>query len=121
MISLLLAAALAGATPETAVVAETSDYRQWPSAYDWYLATPESVHARGLAGRAVLLCKATDLGILAKCKVQEEEPKGAGFGRAAMSLRTKIKMVPTPKGQAKWVLVPFRWDKRGPYLPPQFP
>lgn len=35
-----------------------------------------------------------------------------------MKLRTKVKMVPTPKGQDRWLPIPFRWDAGGPYLPP---
>jgi len=116
--ALLQAAALSGSSPETAGYAAKADYRQWPSAYDWYLATPKIVHGQGLAGRAVLLCKINDFGDLARCKVKEEAPEGYGFGKAAMALRSKIKMVPTPKGQERWVLVPFKWTKQGPYLPP---
>jgi TonB family protein len=111
-------AAPAGATPETAVLAGRGDYRVWPSAYDWYLATPQLVHSHGLAGRVVLLCKVTDFGDLARCSVKEETPRGYGFGRAAMTLRQKVKMVPTPKGQTRWVLVPFAWDKSEPYNQP---
>ena len=110
--------AAAAATPETAVRATREDYRQWPSAYDWYLATPQLVQSRGLAGRAVLLCKVSDQGALARCRVAEEDPKNVGFGKAAMKLRTKIRMVPPPKGQERWLLVPFRWDERGPHHQP---
>lgn len=117
MSALILAAALATAAPE-AVTAVKADYRQWPSSYDWYLATPEAVHSTGKAGHATLRCKVNDFGDLAKCEVAEEDPKGFGFGKAAMKLRTRVKMVPTPKGQERWLLIPFRWDAGGPYLPP---
>jgi protein TonB len=114
----MLAAAAVMAAPDDAPVAAQADYRQWPSAYDWYLATPTLVHSRGLTGRAVLLCKVNDFGDLARCKVVEEDPKGFGLGRAAMRLRSKVRMVPTPKGQERWLRIPFKWGERGPYLPP---
>ena len=106
------------ASPATAPYAARADYRQWPSAYDWYLATPNLVRGRGVEGRAVLRCKINDIGDLAGCKIVEETPKGLGFGKAAMALRTKTRMQPTPKGQTRWVLVPFAWTKTGPYIPP---
>jgi hypothetical protein len=109
---------LPGSTPEAAVMATRADYRQWPSAYDWYLDTPQLVLSKGLAGSAVLRCKVNDFGDLARCKVHTQDPRGYGFGKAAMKLRTKIKMTPTPKGQERWVLVPFRWGEQGPYLAP---
>lgn len=123
MLAFLIAAAVAapGSTPETAVMATRADYRQWPSGYDSYLATPQLVLAQGKAGSATLRCKVTDLGILARCQVHAEDPEGYGFGKAAMKLRSKMKMTPTPKGQERWVLVPFRWSAAGPYLPPTFP
>lgn len=117
MLSIVLAAAVAASAPEAAMAVK-ADYRQWPSSYDWFLATPEAVHSGGKAGRAVLRCKVNDFGDLAKCQVAEEDPKGFGFGKAAMKLRTKVKMVPTPKGQERWLLIPFRWEAGGPYLPP---
>jgi hypothetical protein len=118
--SLILAAAVAAmpGSPAEAPVATKADYRKWPSSYDWYLATPQAVHSMGKAGRAVLRCKVTDFGDLARCKIAEEDPKGFGFGKAAMRLRTSIKMTPTPKGQERWLLIPFSWDKGEPYLPP---
>jgi TonB family protein len=112
------AAEAAGSTPETAAYATRDDYRLWPSPLDWYLATPQQVHSTGASGRAVLLCKINSIGDLARCKVVEEAPSGLGFGRAAMKLRSKMKMVVPPAGQDRWVLVPFRWDPRGPYLQP---
>ena len=122
---LLLAASLAptppaaaGTTPETAVHATRADYKRWPNALDGYIATPQSVLSKGIAGRAVLLCKISDIGALAGCLIKEETPAGEGFGKAAMKLRSKMKMVPTPKGQERWVLVPFEWSSQGPYLPP---
>jgi TonB family protein len=104
--------------PPSVPYATRADYRQWPSAYDWYLATPNLVRGRGVGGRAVLRCKINDIGDLAGCKIVEETPKGLGFGKAAMALRTKTRMQPTPKGQTRWVLVPFAWPKTGPYVPP---
>jgi len=123
MIALLFATLLqaSAAAPDTATYASKSDYRVVPSAYDWYLATPQLVHGRGLAGKVTLLCKVTDFGDLARCQVKDEEPKGYGFGKAAKTLSTKMKMVPTPKGETRWLLVPFAWERGGPYLPPSAP
>lgn len=118
MLVAVIASAIAGATPEVAAMAQATDYRQWPSAYDWYLATPQNVHAKGLAGRVVLVCKVTDFGVLAHCKVREETPQGEGFGKAALKLSSKIKMRPTPKGETRWLLVPIRWGEQSPFLPP---
>lgn len=111
-------AAATGATPETATYAAREDYRLWPSPLDWYLATPQQVHSTGAAGRAVLRCKINRFGDLARCTIMEESPKDLGFGRAAMKLRSKMKMTIPPAGQERWVLVPFRWDQSGPILQP---
>jgi len=120
MLPLLLAAAVAapGTTPETATPAKLADYGQWPSAYDWYLATPQIIQSRGLAGHATLRCKVNDVGRLARCQVVDESPKGVGFGKAAMTLRSKVRMTPVSKGEQRWLLIPFKWGEQGPYLAP---
>lgn len=81
MFALILAAAVASATPETAAFAVKADYRQWPSSYDWFLATPEAVHSAGKAGRAVLRCKVNDFGDLARCEVAEETRRASASAR----------------------------------------
>jgi len=120
MVALLASTLLqAAAVADTAPYARQADYRVVPSDYDWYLATPALVRGRGLAGKVTLLCKVNDLGDLARCRIKDEDPKGYGLGRAAKTLSTKMKMVPTPKGEQRWLLIPFAWDKTRPYLPPQ--
>jgi hypothetical protein len=114
MLSLILAAAMAaspGSTPETAIPASRSEYVRWPGSYQWFLDTPQTVWEGSRSGRVVLRCKITDFGDLARCEVVEEDPKGLTLGKAALKLKSKVKMTPTPKGEERWRLFEFGWSE----------
>ncbi len=83
-------------------------FRQLPSAFDGALAFPEQ--ASGKRGEALLRCRVRSDGVPITCTVYSETPEGLGFGKAAMKLRSKIRLHPPAGDASPWVLVPFRWD-----------
>ena len=55
---------------------------------------PAAALKAGVAGRAILDCAVTPEGGLRACHVGEQEPKGRGFDRAAMSLAPLFRLEP---------------------------
>jgi hypothetical protein len=58
---------------------------------------PVEAHRRGKGGRAVIKCKVGLQGSLFDCVVASEEPAGAGFGAAALTLTPQLLMTPALK------------------------
>ncbi len=54
-------------------------------------------NAHGRPGEATLRCVVTVQGLLSNCKVQQESPKGSGFGAAALLLAPSLKYQPAIK------------------------
>ncbi|HEY8572639.1 TonB family protein [Phenylobacterium sp.] len=88
----------------------SSRFKETPSPYEGALAFPATAAANGISGRAVLRCRVNAVGRLADCSVKDETPAGYGFGKAALSLRSKFRMRPVEKGADPWVDVPLNFD-----------
>ncbi|UTP40197.1 energy transducer TonB [Phenylobacterium sp. LH3H17] len=96
---LLVLAALAPAS----AVAEAPAADQSMAGYFVRVPTPRELASAGsragrgghIAGRAVLVCLVKADGNLTECRIEDETPTGAGFGAAAMKLRSKFKLRPT--------------------------
>lgn len=84
--------------------------KAWPSAYESALAFPAAAGDAGVSGRATLRCRVNSIGRLADCTVKAETPPGRGFGKAAMSLRSKVRMHPLPPGADPWTELTFGFD-----------
>lgn len=84
--------------------------RRAPSVFDGALAFPLHAGEAGKSGDVVLKCRVRRDGRPIDCSVYSEAPKGLGFGKAAMKLRSKMEVVPPAPGESPWVLIPFRWD-----------
>ena len=61
---------------------------------------PPTAERQHTPGRATIRCRASADGELAGCKVQDERPAGAGFGRAALFLSDAFRLEMGPKGSA---------------------
>jgi protein TonB len=105
-ISLLLQAATA---PLPTEVAE-GRWKHIPSTYDRALAYPAQAANTRTAGQATLKCKINDIGAPAHCSVHSETPTGFGFGKALMSLRSKMRFYPPQAGENPWVLITVNFD-----------
>ena len=66
-----------------------SPYDAWAVAF-----TPMDAARSTVAGEAGVLCKVIGSGALANCWLEREEPKGWGFGEAALKLLTRARMKP---------------------------
>ena len=61
---------------------------------------PAGALRKGQNGQATLHCKVTTSGLVRSCTVIKEEPKGWGFGGAALALSSTFLMKPAMKGGA---------------------
>lgn len=104
--SLLLQAATA---PLPAEVAE-GRWKRVPSTYERALAYPSQAANTRTAGQATLKCKINDIGAPARCSVHSETPEGYGFGKALMSLRSKMRFHAPKAGEDPWVLITVKFD-----------
>lgn len=71
---------------------------------------PVGALQRGVQGRTVMECGATSDGHVADCLITEEDPKGFGFGAAALSVAKYYRvrgMCPGAK-----VVIPINWRLR---------
>lgn len=83
-----------------------------PSRTEVAAAHPKSAGEQ--AGRAVLECRAREDGSLTRCSVVSQQPRGRGFGGAAMSLVDRFQLAPMPVGQTVsdvLVRVPVQFDR----------
>jgi len=104
--SLLLQAATA---PLPAEIAEAR-WKRVPSIYERALAYPRQASNTRTAGQATLKCKINDIGAPAHCSVHSETPAGYGFGKALMSLRSKMRFYAPKAGEDPWVLITVKFD-----------
>jgi TonB family protein len=79
-----------------------------PSGTDIALAYPDGAARASLQARAVLICTATEGGLLADCVVEAEDPPGMGFDAAVLELSRRFKLQPQDKQGASVVGRPVR-------------
>ncbi len=90
-----LAAALSAST---AVAQDRQpDWVKTPSARDLEAVWPAKALKDGVGGKAVIACIVTVQGTLRGCRVESEDPAGAGFGGAAIALSSQFLMKPALK------------------------
>ncbi len=65
-----------------------------PNAAEMTRFYPPQAIDRDIEGRAVISCMVTVAGTLTNCSVISEQPKGYGFGRAALQLAPYFRMTP---------------------------
>jgi protein TonB len=80
-----------------------------PSIYERSMVYPSLAFEQQLDGTAVLRCRVTSIGTAADCRVKLEAPAGYGFGKAAMSLRSRLRFTPLKTGQDPWVEIPLNF------------
>src|SRR5665213_874571 len=73
------------------------DWSAKPTGEDLAGVYPEAAMKAGLEGRATIACVTTADGLLADCQVVAEDPPGAGFGDAALTLSARFRMRPMTK------------------------
>lgn len=76
---------------------------QWqrePSAQDYAAAYPAQAKQARVGGAAAIRCRAKADGNLDGCVLLTEEPKGQGFGAAALSLAQHFQLAPQAGGQS---------------------
>jgi hypothetical protein len=95
----ILAMALAGAG-----LSLGATFAQTASSQTDQLATfyPSDALAKGIAGQAVLICKPDRHFKPKQCTVESEEPKGLGFGSAALRVAATIPANETMEWNGKW-------------------
>jgi TonB family protein len=64
-------------------------------------AYPKAARERGQAGQVALDCEVTEAGRLGRCRTVAESPKGAGFARAAESLKDLFRLDPPRDAQGR--------------------
>lgn len=78
-------------------VISTVQWARRPSGADMIAVFPPRAMRQAREGRAVLQCTVDGMGLLQDCAIATEEPKGFGFGDAAMQLRDKFQVaLPKP-------------------------
>jgi TonB family protein len=83
-----------------------------PSAQDFAAKYPAAAKQAGLGGAAAIRCRAKSDGNLAGCVVVAEEPKGQGFGAAALGLAPLYQLTAPAAGQSiegAVVTIPIRF------------
>ena len=66
-----------------------------PSVAEVAAAFPDPARATGASGKAVVSCKFDKPGNLTRCGVASQEPRGLGFGEAALKLASRFTAAPT--------------------------
>ena len=91
--ALIVACALGGSVVaasaqarEIVTLTDTSWVQKAPSFEDVIAAYPQAARAKGLGGGVMLDCAFNYEGRLSHCQIVDEEPTGAGFGKAALAL-----------------------------------
>jgi len=107
--SFILLAALCLLTP---LPAFAQAWHREPSAEDFAAKYPAAAKQAGLGGAAAIRCRAKSDGALDGCIVLVEEPKGQGFGAAALSLAPLYQLTAPAAGQSldgAVVTIPIRF------------
>jgi TonB family protein len=116
ILPLVLAAAVSATPPAPAAQDNAPRWLTRPSDADLARAYPRPARMRGQGGRAVMQCKVTATGRLTACELVSEEPAGAGFGRALLSMAPSFSMTPNlPDGRSvegRSISIPFRFLTR---------
>jgi TonB family protein len=117
-ITTLWTGACYGQTPHVVV---NPDWEHRPTAEEAAKVWPAAATQKGIReGKATLKCTVAATGLLEGCRVEGEDPPGAGFGEAALSLSTVMRMKPRtvdgqPVGGAA-VTVPVQFSNPAPIL-----
>src|SRR6185312_6463421 len=82
--------------PEPSMLSQP-DWLSKPTGDDLAALYPKQAEANQIEGRATIRCSVTTDGLLADCSVVSEEPPGAGFGPAAVSMASRFRMRPLTK------------------------
>lgn len=90
-----LAACVVGGTAEAAETA--ADWLKKPTPEQLFAVWPTEAMKKGIDGRAVIACQVSVQGALYDCRVEEETPKGMGFGTAAIVLTPQFLMKPATR------------------------
>lgn len=93
---------------------QARDTPKWvhrPSSRDIDHNYPYGAARQNVEGRALVQCKFDELGTLHDCTAIAEEPKGFGFGPAAMRMTALYKARPKPGLQSTWVTVPITFTR----------
>lgn len=111
MASAFLAAVSTAAAAQEPATCASRGWALAPSADDVAEVFPGQAIFEAKDGRAVLSCSAKPDGVLADCKIADEDPAGYGFGEAALKLASKMKMNPCKTGDAagEAVSIPIRF------------
>lgn len=107
-----LAATAVHAAPPPSI--ERPQWVRKPTAEEFQRHYPKMARDYSLTGRAVVGCVVDAQGALTNCRADSEEPKGAGFGEAAVAiLSTYLTMAPNDQDGApvvgRAVTVPLRF------------
>jgi len=103
--------------PEVLSAAHSATYLiRTPSRADIAEFYPPKAKKAGVSGRGVMLCSANPQGDIVACTLEDEEPKGYGFGDAVMRMGYLFKVAPQPKSQCPYapmeVVIPVDWRLR---------
>ncbi len=85
-------------------------WKRVPSIYERALAYPQFAGERRVSGTATLKCRINDIGAPTACSVFSETPAGHGFGKALMSLRSKMSFHRPAPEEGPWVLITVGFD-----------
>lgn len=84
---------------------------------------PPAAEKSGLGGRATIECRVATDGLLAHCRLLAEDPRGAGFGEAALKLSQRFRMKPMSRDghpvAGGVVRIPIMFRIPAPPAPPQ--
>ncbi len=96
MLALVLAMMLQGAAPDAPKpsVITNPDWALKPTADDIARLYPVAAMRGSIEGRATIDCRINAVGKLVDCSVTAEEPKGIGFGDAALAMASRFQMRP---------------------------
>lgn len=91
---LLFQAASTTASPAHIPVVTNPDWRRRPTGEDIARVFPKAAEAQRREGRATMSCGVSEEGVLVGCAVIDEDPKGAEFGEAVLSVAHLFRMRP---------------------------
>src|SRR4029079_9617724 len=73
-----------------------ANWKATPTAAEVEAAYPKAAQAAHITGKVMLFCRLRADGGVRDCTATSEEPKGAGFAEAALSLTERFKVNPNP-------------------------
>ncbi len=80
--------------PPTALQHVVPDWLSRATGEDMMRVYPEAALRRGVEGIALVTCEVSKSGEMTGCAVEQEAPRGQGFGGAALALMPKFRMRP---------------------------